>query len=322
MRCYCAPMEGVTGCRYRQTHSRFFTGVDKYYTPFLSPSQHHVFTRREKREINPERNRGMDVVPQLLTKNAGDFLWAANELFAMGYREVNLNLGCPSGTVVAKGKGSGFLRDLEGLERFLDQVYAGAEGPVSVKTRLGMEDPEEFWPLLELYNRYPICELTVHLRVRSDYYRRPARREGLGRILRESRNIVCCNGDVNGPADLAALKGEHPAVERVMLGRGLIADPGLAARLKGGPATERGVLKDFHDALYRGYAQDFGSDRNAMLRMKEVWCYLEGLFDGGERIWKKLRRTGDPREYEDLVERVFGELALRSQAVPCWQVTP
>ena len=158
--------------------------------------------------------------------------------------------------------------------------------------------------------------------MRSDYYRRPARREGLVRILRESRNIVCCNGDVNGPADLAALKGDCPAVERVMLGRGLIADPGLAARLKGGPATERGVLKDFHDALYRGYAQDFGSDRNAMLRMKEVWCYLEGLFDGGERIWKKLRRTGDPREYEDLVERVFGELALRSQAVPCWQVTP
>ena len=322
MRFYSAPMEGVTGWLYRGVHHRCFPGADKYFMPFLSVSQDHVFPRRELQDILPAHNEGVPAVPQLLTRRAEDFLWAAGELAAMGYREVNLNLGCPSGTVVAKGKGSGFLRDLEGLERFLDQVYAGAEGPVSVKTRLGVEDPEEFWPLLELYNRYPICELTVHLRVRSDYYRRPARREGLGRILRESRNIVCCNGDVNGPADLAALKGEHPAVERVMLGRGLIADPGLAARLKGGPATERGVLKDFHDALYRGYAQDFGSDRNAMLRMKEVWCYLEGLFDGGERIWKKLRRTGDPREYEDLVERVFGELALRSQAVPCWQVTP
>ena len=307
MRCYCAPMEGVTGCRYRQTHSRFFAGVDKYYTPFLSPSQHHVFTRREKRDIDPERNRGLNVVPQLLTKNAGDFLWAANELFAMGYREVNLNLGCPSGTVVAKGKGSGFLRDLEGLERFLDQVYAGAEGPVSVKTRLGVEDPEEFWPLLELYNRYPICELTVHLRVRSDYYRRPARREGLGRILRESRNIVCCNGDVNGPADLAALKGEHPAVERVMLGRGLVADPSLARQLRGGPPLSGGELRQFHDGLLADYLACIQGEVNVLHKMKELWNYWGCLFPQERRALKAIRKAGRLAEYrraaESLLER-------------------
>ena len=144
-----APMEGITDWRYRRAHSRAFSGVDRYYMPFLSPGQGHAFTRREKEEIDPAHNAGVRVVPQLLTRRAEDFLWAAGELAARGYREVNLNLGCPSGTVTAKGKGAGFLARPEELEAFLDAIDAAAL-PIatSVTTRLGRRREEEFSALL------------------------------------------------------------------------------------------------------------------------------------------------------------------------------
>ena len=258
MRYYFAPMEGVTGTLFRQVHHRYFPGVDKYYTPFLSPSQDHVFSRRERREIEPGRNEGLNVVPQLLTRRAEDFLWAAEELFQRGYREVNLNLGCPSGTVTAKGKGAGFLGRRAELEEFLDTVFARAGGPISVKTRLGVQDPEEFWALLELYNRYPIVELTIHPRVQKDLYRHPVRREELGRMLAESRNPVCYNGDIVTQRDLEELEGTWKGFEAVMIGRGLIADPAMVSCRQGGPALDRERLGRFLEELYQGYTEEYG----------------------------------------------------------------
>ena len=152
MRFYSAPMEGVTGWLYRGVHHRCFPGADKYFMPFLSVSQDHVFPRRELQDILPAHNEGVPAVPQLLTRRAEDFLWAAGELAAMGYREVNLNLGCPSGTVTAKGKGSGFLAFPEELDRFLEEIFSRAPVAVSVKTRLGVREPEEFLRILEIYN--------------------------------------------------------------------------------------------------------------------------------------------------------------------------
>ena len=316
---YCvAPLEGLTGVIFRRIHHRFFPGADKYYTPFLSPSRDHVFTRREKREILPEYNEGLPVVPQLLTRRAEDFLWAANRLFEMGYPEVNLNLGCPSGTVTAKGKGSGFLAFPEELDAFLAEIFAGAPGPVSIKTRLGIRDPEEFWPILECYNRYPVYELTVHLRVQKDMYRHPVRGEYLAPILAQSRNPVCYNGDLIRPGDLSALTNSFPGLEAVMIGRGLMADPALISVLQGGKPLERATLRAFHDALYEAYAQAFDSRRNAMLRMKELWFYLIHRFEGAERYGKQLRKASDPRDFEAAVERIFTELPLRPETVPGW----
>ncbi len=318
MRYYFAPMEGVTGALFRQVHHRYFPGVDKYYTPFLSPSQDHVFSRRERREIEPGRNEGLNVVPQLLTRRAEDFLWAAEELFQRGYREVNLNLGCPSGTVTAKGKGAGFLGRRAELEEFLDTVFARAGGPISVKTRLGVQDPEEFWALLELYNRYPIVELTIHPRVQKDLYRHPVRREELGRMLAESRNPVCYNGDIVTQRDLEELEGTWKGFEAVMIGRGLIADPAMVSCRQGGPALDRERLGRFLEELYQGYTEEYGGARNAMFRMKELWPYLLCRFQGAEGYGKKLRKARTPGEYENVARRILDECPLRPETEAGW----
>lgn len=319
---YFAPMEGITGALFRQIHSQYFPGVDKYYIPFVSPGRERVFSRRDARELSPEANRGLRAVPQLLTCRAEDFLWAADWLADLGYEEVNLNLGCPSGTVTAKGKGSGFLRDPEELSRFLDRIFCGTRIAVSIKTRVGFQSQEEFEALLACFRCYPWSELIIHPRVREDFYKGEVRMEAFALAVEKGLEPLCYNGDLTAPAEITALAKRFPTVDRVMLGRGLVGDPSLAARAKGGPPTSRETLSLFHDALYEGYAEAFASRHNAMLRMKELWSYLIWLFDNSERYGKALKKARNTAEYEDRVAAIFQELPLREDSSAGWRDRP
>lgn len=311
MRYDCAPMEGITGRHFRRAHSRWFGGVDRYYIPFLSPTQTHVFSKKEWQDVLPEHNEGLRAVPQLLTRSADDFLWAARELAAVGYREVNLNLGCPSGTVVAKGKGSGFLARPQELKVFLDEIFSSCPLNISIKTRLGLTDPEEFPPLLELFHRYPVQELIIHPRVQKDFYKFPARREMFAALLPSCTLPVCYNGDLATAGQCADFCREFPAVPAIMLGRGLIGDPALARKAAGGPAADRDTLRAFHDQLYEDYCAAFNSRRNAMMRMKEVWFYLIGLFEDNGKAAKALRKAADPAVFEAQTAEILRHLPLR-----------
>ena len=318
MRLYVAPMEGVTGRVFRQVHHRHFPGADRYYMPFLSPGQEHHFTRRDLREILPGEDREIPAVPQLLTRRAEDFLWAAGELAAMGYRQVDLNLGCPSGTVTAKGKGAGFLARPEELDAFLEEVFSKAPLAVSVKTRLGMKDPEEFPRLLEIFDKYPIVELTIHPRVRTDFYKGAPRQTWFQWALDHSGLPLCYNGDLVGAQAVREAEAAWPAASALMVGRGIVADPSLFRRARGGPPLGREELRAYLDDLYESYAGAFQSRRNAMIRMKELWYYLMGLFEDDGKGAKGIRKARDTGEYEAQVERIFRTFSLRQEARPVW----
>lgn len=319
MKYYFAPMEGITDHIFRRIHHRYFPGVDKYYTPFFSPTNDGRFPPRNMRDFDRKANENIPLVPQLLTKHGADFLWAARILADLGYTEINLNLGCPSGTVTAKGKGSGLLSDPEGLKRLLDEIFAGAPAAISVKTRLGRNDPEEFPRLLELFNQYPIAELTVHCRVGADFYRKPARPEKFGLPLRESKAAVCYNGDLTTFYKARELEAAYPSVPALMLGRGAVADPALIGKLKGAVGVDRETLKEYTWELYETYSQAFGSPKSALGRMKEIWFYQICLFEGAEKYEKRLKKAASPEEYRDLAARIFGELPIRAEgALPAW----
>lgn len=319
MRLYYAPLEGITSAVYRNAHYRHFSGVDRYYMPFVSPTQHHVNTPRELRDILPEHNGDTPVVPQLLTKCADDFLWAAGDLASMGYSEVNLNLGCPSGTVAAKGKGSGFLGHLEELDRFLDEIFSRCPIDISVKTRLGVHEADEFPAVLEIYNNYPIKELTVHPRVQKDMYRNNIRMEQYRYAMERSRAPLCFNGDLVTAGDCARLIEKHPQIDAVMLGRGLVANPALARQIKGGPAASAEELEAFHRDVYEGFAEMMKNGKNAMTRMKEIWYFHGNLFEGSEKYVKRLRKSTTPAEYEAAAAAIYRELPLRTDAQAGWR---
>ena len=308
MNYYVAPMEGLTDRVWRQAHQKWFGWAGapaKYYAPFLSPPENRVLIKKKMAELAPEANPGAPVVPQLLAKDGALAAWMVGQLRQLGYAEVNLNFGCPSGTVTAKGKGSGMLRDLDKLDAFLAALFAEAEGPLTVKTRLGVEKPEEFAAVLEVYNRYPIAELTIHPRVMRQQYRGIADREAFAKALPECRMPVCYNGDLTTVEQLRALEADFPAVQSLMVGRGIIADPALFRQALGGPAATKEELRGYLDDLYHGYTALFGSAGCAISRMKGHWFYLIHRFEGSERLEKQLRKLREPWEYETVVNQIF-----------------
>ena len=315
MRFDCAPMEGITGYHFRLAHNRWFGGVDQYYMPFLSPTQTHSFSKKEWSDVLPENNEGLNVIPQILTRNVDDFLWAAADLSAIGYKEVNLNLGCPSGTVVAKGKGSGFLGKPSELELFLEQIFSRCPLKISIKTRLGLTDPTEFTLLLEIFKKFPVHELIIHPRVQKDFYKYPARVDFFEQLQPDTLTNICYNGDIATVEQCTAFAKQHSTLKAIMLGRGLIGDPALACKAKGGFAADIDTLQSFHNDLYERYCIAFNSRPNAMMRMKELWYYLIGLFEDNQKAAKALRKTSDPTAFEAKTNEIFHTLSLKSENV-------
>lgn len=304
MRYYIAPLEGLTDSAFRRIHHKYFPGADRYYTPFFSPTVHRALTPREARELPPADSLDAVVVPQLLTKVAEDFIWMAGQCRDLGYKEVNLNLGCPSGTVTAKGKGSGMLRDLSGLEYFLNEIFARSPLPISVKTRIGFYDAAEFPTLLKIFNRYPIRELTVHPRVRTAFYKGAVDMDMFRLCMEHSKNPVCYNGDITVLSRTAELEQEYPGLEAVMIGRGIIADPGMLT--PGG--TTKTALEAYLNELLEEYLATFGGSRNAMFRLKEHWGMLIPKFCRDEKLAKRLRKTTDLEEYRAIIGEIFNRL--------------
>lgn len=308
MNYYAAPMEGLTDRIWRQVHQKWFGAADapmRYYAPFLSPPENRVLIPKKMAELAPEANAGTVVIPQLLARDGELAAWMIGEVRKLGYTEVNLNFGCPSGTVTAKGKGAGMLRDPARLDAFLDAVFSAVESPVSVKTRIGVQNPEEFAALLDIYNRYPICELTIHPRVMKQLYRGQADRAAFAAALPECRMPVCYNGDVTTPEELHALEAEFPQLSGIMVGRGLIADPALFRRARGGAPASREELRGYCDDLYHDYTEAFGAASCAVSRMKAHWFYLIHRFEGADPLEKPLRKAREGWEYETVVNRIF-----------------
>lgn len=303
-----APMEGVTGHVFRRAHAECFGALDRYYTPFLTPPRvGKHFTNKCLREVAPESNEGLAVIPQLLTRDADEFVWAAGLLADMGYAEVNLNLGCPSGTVVSKGKGSGFLRNPEELRSFLSDVCERSPLPVSVKTRLGLAGDAEYERILALYCRLPLAELIVHPRVQRDGYEGMPRREAYGKTLEAAPFPVAYNGNIFSAADMDGLLAAYPQTRHVMLGRGVLMNPALPRELRGGASLTMPELKRFHDELYAAYVAEMGG--NAVFRMKEWWSYAKHSFADPAAVWRLIRKVKKTGDYEVAVARVFRELA-------------
>lgn len=305
MRYYMAPLEGITTHIFRRVYHACFPAMDKYFTPFLSPHSKRGFAAKEEAEISRENNRGMKLVPQILTNHASDFLKTAEKLACYGYEEINLNLGCPSKTVVSKGRGSGFLTYPEELDRFLDEVFSKAKVRISIKTRIGKDDPEEFQRLLHIYNQYPLEELIIHPRLQKDYYKNTPNLAVFQDAVQGSKNPLCYNGDIFSAKDAGRIEEQFPDVPACMIGRGIIANPGLLGEITGKGAADLETLRRFHDMLYEEYQKLNMGDKNVLFKMKEIWCYLGNYFPGREKQLKRIKKAEKADRYEEAVKACF-----------------
>lgn len=306
---YLAPMEGITNATFRRTYHTHFKSMDKYFTPFLCPHTKRDLTTKEKKEILPENNEGMYVVPQILTNQAEGFLETAGKLEQYGYREINLNLGCPSKTVITKGRGSGFLAFPAELREFLDEIFSKTNLKVSIKTRIGRDDTLLWEELLSIYSEFPLEELIIHPRIQKEFYKGTPHIEAYEAAYRIKNCPICYNGDMFCKEEIENFWKRFPNTDAMMLGRGILRDPCLYEKLFESEEMDASVWKQkvrsFHDALLDAYIEEMSGDRNVLFKMKELWFYLWESFDGSKQLIKKLKKSGSVSEYLRVVEEIF-----------------
>lgn len=307
MKYYLAPMEGITGYIYRNFYEKFFHNIDKYFTPFIVPNQSTSLKTKEFRDVLPDNNKGLNIVPQILTNDSEGFINTTRKLQQLGYTEVNLNLGCPAGTVVSKNRGSGFLAKREELDRFLDEIYKMDDVKISIKTRIGKDSPEEFYELIKIYNKYPLEELIIHPRTQKDFYGNTPNLDVFKDALSLGNTSICYNGDIFTVEDNKKIIQTFPEVDKLMLGRGILANPGLMNEIQNNTFITKEVLKDFHDEVLNNYIDLFSEDKNAMYRMKELWGYMIYMFSDNKKYAKKIKKAQKLSDYNDAVSRLFEE---------------
>ncbi len=305
MNYYFAPLEGITGYIYRNTYEKHFGGISKYFSPFITTNQNFTIQNREKKDILPENNKGIYLVPQIMSNHAEQFYDMANKIADLGYKEINLNLGCPSRTVVTKKKGAGFLAYPEDLNGFLDEIfYYCRDMEISIKTRIGMEDTEEFIRLLQIYNKYPLKELIVHPRLQTDYYNNHPNMEVFQYAIEKSNAPICYNGDLFTVEAIKIFQREYPTVGNIMLGRGILKAPTLMKELEG-EARDLDKWHEFLMELCDEYEKELSGDINVLYKMKEHWYYLFQSLPKDEKAVKAMRKVKHLDDYRMLVKSIL-----------------
>lgn len=325
MKFYLAPLEGITGFIYRNTYAEVFNNIDKYFAPFVVPNESRSLRTKEFFDILPENNQDVHLIPQILTNNADGFILTMNKMKKLGYNEINLNLGCPSTTVVNKNRGSGFLAFPDELNVFLEKIYNSAAKDnmkVSVKTRLGRDNSEEFIRLLEIYNNYPIEELIIHPRTQKDFYGKTIHRDMFKYAIENSKNSICYNGDIFIKSDYMnlleqlncnikedcevhnkQLKNTH--TDKFMLGRGIIANPGILYEIKNNKTVSKEKIRKFHDKLLERHLEIYNNERGILFKLKEIWSYMIHIFSNSKEYNIALKKSQNIDEYKEIVNRLF-----------------
>lgn len=306
-----APLEGIGNHIYRNTFRKYYQGVDRYYTPFIDVNSAGDMKSRNQRDILPENNEGAHIVPQLLLKTAEQFKGAAERLKELGYEEVNINMGCPYGTVVKKGKGAGLLADRENLRALLSDIVSEGILPVSVKMRIGIDDPSEGTELMSMLNRFPLAEVIIHPRLQREFYEGGIHEDILEAMYGMSTNPVSVNPGICSPAGYRYYEEKYPDAKGIMIGRYLIACPELAERIRRGDASEDIRIRDrkkfaaFHDELLGSYKEELSGDRPVLFKMKEMWDYWKESLTPDGKILKKIKKASDIGTYRILAKEAI-----------------
>lgn len=304
MKLYFAPLEGITNYIFRNTHKAMFAGCDEYYAPFITPSDNEKVNRKGLKDLVEENNAGISVKPQILTNNADAFLSFVPKIKAIGYGEVNLNFGCPSQTVVKKGKGSGFLKTPELVDEFLYKIFEKADIKISVKTRTGFTSSDEMDALTEIYNKYPISMLIIHPRTRSDFYGGKADLDVFERAYEKSKNIVCYNGDIETEDDYEKITSRFPRLEHIMIGRGAVKNAKLFAEIRGEQKVTTEEIVEFTRLLAQNYQSELKSEVFTLNKLKEVWMYMIQNYPEEKRVFKAIRKAGKLTDFFAAIEEL------------------
>ncbi|KPA16693.1 diguanylate cyclase [Candidatus Magnetomorum sp. HK-1] len=304
---YLAPMRGLTEAPYRNIFNRYFGGIDLAIAPFITTVKGDSIASRHIRDVLPENNHSMPLVPQLLSKDTEGFICLANKMYDLGYDEINWNLGCPYPMVAKKMRGSGLLPHPEEIDKFLDTVLSKIPNRLSIKTRLGRFHVDEIFSVMPVFNQYPLSLLIIHPRTGKQMYDGRPDIDRFNDCLSLTNHSIVYNGDIKTLSDFQILTQKFPTINKWMIGRGILANPFLAETIKNGNVFQVDLqkIKGFHNELYDQYQSKLCGPGHVLGKMKGHWKYLSKSFTNSKKLLKKIQRSSNIKHYEDIVNEAF-----------------
>jgi tRNA-dihydrouridine synthase len=304
-----APIRGVTDCIFRTVLAEMVGGFDRAMAPFIR-TQPGGAASKTLSDVEPRNNPALPVIPQILSKNSDDFVSTAGSLAALGHQEVNWNLGCPHLGIAKKGMGAFMLAHPDKIDRFLERVFSQTTIGISIKTRLGLDAPDQLLRVLPVLDRYPLTQLIIHPRTASQMYGGKVDLERFEACLEETRLKVVYNGDIVDQAGFERLRARFGTVDHWMIGRGAVGDPFLAMRIAKQPVnssdgSELKKIKQLHDELYKRYQNKLSGPAHLLAKMKAIWQYFALAAADNGKLRKKIQKVKSPQRYEGLVQRLF-----------------
>ena len=302
-----APLQGYTEAAYRNAHAAVFGGIDVYHTPFVRVDRGE-FRHKDVRDILPENNRVARLIPQLIASEADKTERMIALFIEQGYREIDINLGCPFPMLAKRQCGSGMLPYPDKVEALLKQTEQFPDIRFSVKMRLGWEKPDECLSLIPLLNAAPLTEITLHPRLGIQQYKGEVDMEGFTSFYEACRHPVVYNGDILTVTDIHRITDRFPNLAGVMIGRGLLTNPALGWEYKEGrklsPEEWHEKLKALHTAVFLHYEEQIqGGEAQLVTKMKTFWEYLDPQID--RKSWKAIHKSTTLTKYNIAVRSAF-----------------
>ncbi len=304
-----SPLQGFTDFRFRNAFHKHFGGIDTFYSPYIKLNGKLVVKGSYERDILPENNNTLEVIPQIITNDAEEFLFVAKYVQQFGYKELNWNLGCPYPMVAKCGMGSGLISNTSQIEHILKRVHNETDIIVSMKMRMGYENPTEILDVFPILEQYPIKNIAIHARIGKQLYKGGVDLDSFQKCLDTSKQKIYYNGDITSVAKFKELQEGFPSIDHWMIGRGLIADPFLPSMIKNNtteyPKNRFEIFEAFHDEIYREYDAYLQGPTPIRMKMLGFWEYFSESFSNPQKTFKKIKKAGNSKNYEAAVKEIF-----------------
>jgi tRNA-dihydrouridine synthase len=304
-----SPLQGFTDFRFRNAFHKYFGGIDTFYSPYIKLNGKLVIKGSYERDILPENNNTLEVIPQIITNDAEEFLFVTKYVQQLGYKELNWNLGCPYPMVAKCGMGSGLISNTSQIEHILKRVHNETDIIVSMKMRMGYENPTEILDVFPILEQYPIKNIAIHARIGKQLYKGGVDLDSFQKCLDTSKQKIYYNGDITSVEKFRTMQERFPSIDHWMIGRGLIADPFLPSMIKNNtteyPKNKLEIFEAFHDTIYQEYDTYLQGPTPIRMKMLGFWEYFSESFSNPQKTYKKIKKAGNSKNYEAAVKEIF-----------------
>lgn len=301
-----APLQGYTDAIYRTIHNKVFGGINSYYSPFIRLEKGEV-RQKDIKDILPENNENINLVPQIIVNSNEEFLKLTESVCNLGYKRIDINMGCPFPLQTKKGRGAAILQNTKHLEDIVESINSINDIDFSIKMRLGMDSAEDTKGALEIINKAKLHHLTIHPRIAKQQYKGEIDYQTFDYIYQNCLHPIIYNGDILSQEDIYNIINIYPKIDGIMIGRGLLAKPYLAMELNKTirlSVSERlSMIMKLHDAIYDHYSSVMQGEHQLLLKMKTFWEYLDEEI--GKKPYKAIKKSVNIKKYE-LAIRLIG----------------